>query len=188
MTGLWQHLWLRLRGFLLDYLLLLGYLLLLAAGGLLLTLVAPDTGWGNPLLSQAASFLTLTLPVILYFGLCEGGGAQATWGKRRMGLRVETVQGAPPGVARALLRAAGKLLPWELSHTLLWRIEGWPLAPAEPSPAIWAGFGVVWLLVFANLGVLLLTPERRTLYDMIAGTRVVASPRAPGATRDGRPA
>jgi uncharacterized RDD family membrane protein YckC len=40
------------------------------------------------------TFLTLVLPVILYFCFQESSLTQATWGKRKLGLRVVTAIGA----------------------------------------------------------------------------------------------
>jgi uncharacterized RDD family membrane protein YckC len=169
--------WRRLAAFGLDYLLLAGYIALLTAVGvgLLRARGEPLAGPGTlrtQLLGHAAGFVTLTLPVVLYFALWEASPWQATPGKRALRLRVVTEAGGrrvPPG--RALLRAAVKLAPWELAHTALWHTPGWPARP-EPTALTVVGSGAA-LLLAAWYVLCLFVGARRPPYDRAAGTRVV---------------
>ena len=104
----------RLRAFFWDYLLILLYVLLLA----LLAWLAPplQAPFRQPGQRDAAAFLVLVLPVALYFALAEGCAQGRTWGKRKLKLRVVRASGGPLGLPRALLRTAGKFLPWQLAH------------------------------------------------------------------------
>ncbi len=166
----------RLMAFALDYVLIAGYLLLLAVVSILLA----ASPWRRPLLdlfahplsAELAQFVLLTLPVLLYFALLERSAWQGTWGKRLLGLRVVTGEGGRLGTVRSLARSAGKLVPWELSHALLWRVA---LAPGGAPVPWWvpAGYALVYALVGVSLGSILLSRRRQTLYDRLAGTVVL---------------
>lgn len=165
-------LWPRLLAFALDYLILGGYLLLLLWVSVSLIGAFPafsERVGADPLLGQLVGFVSVTLPVSLYFALSEASAGQATWGKRRMHLQVSDTAGARLSLPRALLRTALKFIPWELAHTCIWQLNA---GPSEPSPLILYGFILVWVLVGANLLSLLLTPRRQALYDLLAGTLV----------------
>lgn len=126
-----------------------------------------------PMLGDLVAFATLVLPVIVVFALAESSRHQASWGKRFLRLRVVTASGGRPSRPQALVRSALKFLPWQLSHTCLFHIPGWPLA-VETIPA-WtvAGFALVWGLVAVYALSLLLPPTHRTPYDRASGTCVV---------------
>jgi len=168
-------LWARILAFALDYLIIAGFLILVAAVGALINRAFPElvrTLFGNRVSSQAAGFVLVTLPVMLYFALLESSAWQASWGKRQRGLRVMDADGARLSRARALGRTALAFVPWELSHTLIWQIR---FAPAESPALVTAGFILVWLLVGVNIVSLVLRPSHQTLYDQLAGTYVVAA-------------
>ena len=110
----------------------------------------------------------MVLPVILFFALQEGSARQGTWGKRKLGLRVTRLDGRPLPLGRALVRSFAKFLPWQIAHTCIFHIPGWP-----PGWAI-AGFGVVRLLVISYLATLGLSKSHRTPYDRLAGSKVLA--------------
>ena len=171
----------RIGAFLLDYFIIAAYLVLLV-------IISVGLGFGplrrvframfaNPNSSEFSAFLLLVLPVILYFALFECSSWQATWGKRRMGLRVTDTHGARLSFPRSLLRSLLKFLPWELTHACLWRIPGWPLAPNTPSPIITAGLVLVWVLVAVYLASMIMSKKHQALYDWIAGTSVIVVPR-----------
>jgi uncharacterized RDD family membrane protein YckC len=168
----------RTAAFALDYLLILGYLVVLAAAGTTLTL-GPAGGWWTALTSSPGrmdlvAFGTSVLPVILYFALLEGGERGATWGKRRLRLRVVRRGGGRLGTGRALARSAIKFLPWQLAHTCLVHVPGWPLEPQEPPVLVMIGMTAVWALVGLYVATTLVRRDRRAPYDMIAGSQVVA--------------
>ena len=50
----------------------------------------------------------MTLPVSLYFILCERSRWQGTFGKRKMGIRVVNVTGHRIGIGRSSLRTIAK--------------------------------------------------------------------------------
>ena len=127
----------------------------------------------NVLLSDAIAFATLILPVALYFTLQESSPHQASWGKRKVGLRVVAANGGTLTRKRAFVRSLLKLLPWQIAHTSIFHIEGWPLEAAEPTPWVTAGFVLVWVLVGIYFLTALFTKEHRTPYDWVAGSYVV---------------
>ncbi|MCA9886651.1 MAG: hypothetical protein KC708_26955, partial [Anaerolineae bacterium] len=65
---------------------------------------------------------------------------------------------------------------WQLAHTCLFHIPGWPMAPAEPSGWVIAGLIAVQGLVLLYLLLLALRPHRPP-YDWAAGTQVVTERR-----------
>jgi uncharacterized RDD family membrane protein YckC len=168
---------LRIAAFLLDYLIIVVYIFLL-----IIVSVALGSGplrqvlqglFANPNSSEISAFLLLVLPAILYFALYESSSWQATWGKRKIGLRVINAQGETLSFGRSLVRSLIKFLPWELAHACLWRIPGWPFNPQTPPVIITAGLILVWVIAGVYLISLLLSKKRQTIYDMIAGSFVV---------------
>ncbi len=171
---------LRLKAFGFDYLPIAAYILLLFGGTLgvirLLDFLGRPLRWPqSPLVNDAIAFLTLVLPVALYFGLQESAARGATWGKRKAGLRVVDASGRVLSRKRALLRALAKLLPWQIAHTSLYHVPGWPAAPDISSPWVVFGFALAYLLAGAYLASALLSNRRRTLYDRLAGSYVIVS-------------
>ena len=171
----------RLSAFGVDYLLIVAYgaAIGLVSGVAARRGVPVERGFEDPVTAQAVAFLALTLPVGLYFAICEASAWQGTIGKRMAGLRVVNATGRRLSVPRSLVRTGLKLVPWELSHTLLWRIEGWPTPTAQPGLGVWVGFGIVWIIVLANFLLIFRKPARRTVYDRIAGS-LVADARGTG--------
>ena len=103
----------RLLAFLIDYLIVLAYIaVLLGITLVVFSFFEASPSALDPLRGQVVGFVTLTLPVFLYFYSSENGPHRATIGKRKMGLKV--VRRKPGNV---LLRNILKFLPWELAHT-----------------------------------------------------------------------
>jgi uncharacterized RDD family membrane protein YckC len=169
----------RLAAFAWDYLVIAAYALVLSAiSSLIWSRLSGRIpgGEGNPWLYDLLAFTTLVLPVILYFAFSEASRAQATWGKRRTGLRVVSLEGTRLTISRSLLRSALKFLPWQIAHTSLFHIPGWPMAPETVPASATAGFIVSFALVAVYL-VTLARADGRTAYDRAAGSRVaVAQP------------
>ncbi len=163
----------RALAFALDYLLIAAYLGVLVGLGVAVQQFAPGVAgalFGHPLTGELTGLVLITLPVALYFAGLEAAAGQATWGKRRLGLRVQRADGTRLTFARSLGRTALKFVPWELAHACIWQIS---FAADQSSPWFAAGFALVWLLVGANVLSLLLRPTRQTLYDGLTSTVVV---------------
>ena len=169
--------WRRVAAYLVDYLAIAAYIALLTGASL-----ATDAGQrldfassGSPALGQLVAFVALTLPVMLYFAVSEASPWQGTLGKRALSIRVAAHgAGSRLSLWRTLLRAALKFAPWELAHTVLWRVEGWPLESPQPTTVHWLGFALSllwagWYLASLFVG------SQRTLYDRAAASVVVRS-------------
>ena len=170
---------LRLLAFLLDYIFIAVYISVLVAVSLTLGFGPLRAAFlklfADPNSSEITAFFSLVLPVILYFALFECSPWQATWGKRKMGLLVTNAYGKRLSLARSLLRSLLKFVPWELTHACLWRIPGWPLAPKAFPPIIVSGLVLVWVIVGGYVFSLFISKTHQTLYDLLAGARVVKS-------------
>jgi len=170
----------RVAAFALDYVLIAAYLAVLGVVGSVLAFGPMGDRWqelvSNPHRMDLVAFSTAILPVIIYFTLLEGSARGATWGKRRMRLRVARTGGGHLGRGRALVRSAVKFLPWQLAHTCLLHIPGWPAETQEPQLWVVAGMVLAWVLVGLYIVALGVHPDRRTPYDWVAGSQVVGSP------------
>lgn len=167
----------RVAAFALDYAVIAAYIGLLTGLGFAVRaalhqhLALPRTD-AEKLQGHAVAFLTLTLPVALYFALSEASRSQATLGKRALGLRVMTTDGARVPVGRSLLRSSVKFAPWEIAHTAIWHTPGQPFV-SPPAAGNIAGYalalaGASWYAASLFIG------DRRTPYDRVAGAMVVA--------------
>lgn len=166
----------RITAFFLDYVIILIYLTAITVLMWLLNSLFSinDLLFTDRVRAQFVGFLLITLPVALYFAISESSTHQATWGKQRMGLKVTDYQGARISFGRSLARTGLKLIPWELSHTLIWDIS---FSPQADDVLIYYGFGFVYLLVGLNLASLLLTQKHQTIYDLLIKTYVVKQAR-----------
>ncbi len=66
-----------------------------------------------------------------------------------------------------------KFLPWQLAHTSMLHIPGFPAAVKEVPGASLFGLAACWSLVALYLLGLTRVAGRRTIYDRVSGTRVV---------------
>jgi uncharacterized RDD family membrane protein YckC len=173
MRAPYAGLWPRVLAFAVDYILIAAYLVVLVAAGVATQALAPAVAraaFGNPFAGELTGFALITLPVTLFFALSESSAQQATWGKRKLHLRVQRLDGQRLSRARGLGRAALKFVPWELAHACLWQVT---FAGPRPSPLIGVGFALVWVLVGANLVSLLVNRKHQTLYDWLSDSVVV---------------
>ena len=131
--------------------------------------------FSTPWQADLLAFVTLVLPVLLYFALQESGPQQATWGKHKRGLIVETLDDQRISRGQSMARSAIKLLPWQIAHTCIFNIPGWPLNPQNPPGWVIGGFILVWTLVIFYFVLPIYRTDRRTVYDLIAKTRVTRS-------------
>lgn len=123
-------------------------------------------------------FLTISLPIWLYFILFESGPRQATLGKSLLGLQVTDMAGNRLKRQRATLRTASKLAFFEIGHlTLLYPT---PLFD-DPEPSFRVGIIVVMALMVIYFVVALVTSRHQSLHDLVAKTLVVQ--RKKGANR-----
>jgi hypothetical protein len=125
----------------------------------------------NPWAAQAIGLLTMTVPVTLYFALCECSSWRASLGKRALRLVVSRETGERLSLRFALLRNAVKFVPWECGHTLAQQAAfsgegGFPAWVWGPSAVALVG-PVWWLVAMFATG--------RTPYDRWTSARVARS-------------
>lgn len=167
-AGFWQ----RIGAFALDYMIILLYLITITLLGWLVNSLSGLNQWlfAERVRAQLTGFLLLTLPISLYFALAESSAWQATWGKRKVGLKVTDYNGERISLWRSLARTALKFIPWELSHTLIWTIY---FVPETNSNLVNYGFVLVYVLIGLNLASLIMTKKHQTIYDFLAKTYVL---------------
>ncbi len=168
----------RITAFALDYLIITSYLVVLLGVGITITTIAGpleqiSAPSASPILMDAIAFLTAILPVIMYFTFQEGSNFQATWGKRKVGIKVVNATGNKLSKRRAFLRSLVKFLPWQLAHTSLFHIKGWPFAPENPTPIVTTGLILAQVLIVAYIITLMLNKMHRTPYDWASGAFVI---------------
>ncbi|MFJ2618948.1 RDD family protein [Glutamicibacter sp. NPDC087344] len=170
--------WSRVLASLVDYLLILGWMLVLAlATGLLWLSTGRLYNWLElgTAGAQLLGFMVLVLPVGIYLYSTETSTAQATVGKRCLGLRVVDAQSAGRvPKQKILLRTVIKLLPWEIAHFAVWNFVNIASTGSTDFP--------LWLLLTAVIAdilplIYLLTmaihPQGRGPHDLVAGTTVI---------------
>lgn len=155
------------------------WLVVVLWGSLLFGVVMIATGGnpprpGNAWEAQGIGFLAMTMPVTLYFALCECSAMRASLGKRLLGLVVSRESGGRPSFWSALHRNAVKFVPWEFGHTVAQQAafsgdEGFPAWVWGPALVALAG-PVWWLVTMMATG--------STPYDRWASTRVARRSRA----------
>lgn len=121
----------------------------------------------HPVTGQLIGFFTLTLPVALYCIFLEAGGKHATIGKRM--LKIEVTADSLT-TQQVVMRNIIKFLPWEFAHGgVLW--INYIRTPETP---IWIWFLLIapQVIVVIYIMSIIATKGSRSLYDMLAGTRV----------------
>jgi uncharacterized RDD family membrane protein YckC len=159
----------------LDFLVVFAWLaLLLGIGVGVLRIIGSDgERTVSPVVMDLVAFCLTVLPVSVWFAVQEGGPKQATWGKRRVGIRVEAAAGGPLGMRRALVRSIVKFAPWQIAHTSLFHVPGWPFQPEDPGVVVMSGLIGSQALVVVYVLVAVVTRRHRTPYDVVSGAIVV---------------
>ncbi|RBP35316.1 serine/threonine protein kinase [Roseimicrobium gellanilyticum] len=116
---------------------------------------------------------------ILYYTITEGIWGTSP-GKALCGLRVVRLDGAVPGIPRALVRA----LCWTLGLNLGYLFIFFTTSAEEYRAAVERQWSPIWFWIFTPLWLLLLVTMRRsngyaTVQDLLSGTRVVVRPKTP---------
>ena len=100
--------WIRTKAFLLDYLIILVYLIVLTLIFLLINQASDISRslFASRISAQISGFLLVTVPISLYFAIGESSVHRGTWGKRRLHLAVAAAQGRRQGADGTLPSAA----------------------------------------------------------------------------------
>ena len=162
----------RIFAFLIDYLVIILYGIFVV--GTISILFRPyiyPLFSSSPVIAELTGFFVMTLPVLLYFTLCECSKWQGTLGKRRMGIRVVDGIGQRIGIVRSAFRTVIKFLPWEVAHFGIWRL----MLPTDLSEfAVYVILSAVNLALLLYLIIPLTNKKRKNVYDWIARTEVVS--------------
>lgn len=163
----------RIKAFAIDYIIILAYIAVLFLVTITVSnIFSLSLQNVSPVKGQLIGFSTLTLPVVLYFTLCESSSNKGTVGKRRMGLQVTTHSGAA-SLGKLLLRNIIKFLPWELAHFFVFHLV--QFTSSNVQPPLWVGIGLIGAQALALLYLLgiFFSKSRRTIYELLSGTQVI---------------
>ena len=122
----------------------------------------------GPWRMQAVGFLSMTLPIVFYFSICEASVWQATIGKRILSLRVAGSDENRVAFSRILLRNAVKFAPWELGH-LVANQAIFSTASAMP---VWIYVLMVLSLVIPLWWIISIYLHGESPYDRVTGIRI----------------
>jgi uncharacterized RDD family membrane protein YckC len=114
-------------------------------------------------------FLSLTLPVMIYFIVFEFRYV-ATLGKRFAGLKVASLDSRRLALTQVIVRNIIKFLPWEFAHTLIYTLMLVPNS-ADSTPVL---FGLVTANIIPIIYIyfVLFGKDHRGPHDLISGTIV----------------
>jgi len=164
----------RIKAFVVDYLIIIIYAALLFGISLLSSKIFHlDINDVDPLTGELTGFITLTLPVILYFTLSENSSYAATIGKRKFQLCVTKKDKRKAGFVNLLVRNCIKFLPWELAHFFIYRLIGFTSEEEQVPASILTGLIVSQVLAVIYLLFILFTKNNRSIYELISGTMVI---------------
>lgn len=129
--------------------------------------------FAHPVWAQAIGFMTLTLPVFLYFVLFERSSRQATPGKRLLNLKVVSSEYGKAPIYCLAIRNGIKFLPWEIAHgavhwTIYYAKQGF-----EIPVSLFLINGAVMVLALVLVVLIFAKKDNRTLYETWSGTRVI---------------
>ena len=159
----------RMKAFLIDYLFILCYIAFLLVVSLFLFPPIRQLFLGPQWLAQLGGFLLLTLPVALYFIISDSTIGGQSFGKSKMGIKVVGINGKSVSVIHMIGRTILKLLPWELSHYLVYRLMNIEDVPLHD----YVIGSLIYMLVFGNILAATFTKKKQSLYDIILQTRVI---------------
>lgn len=161
----------RICAFLLDYLLILLYgIFVVGTISIVFRPMVLPLFSNTPALAQLTGFFLITLPVSLYFALCECSRWQGTIGKKVLRIKVADHEGRRIHIGRSIVRTAIKFLPWEIAHFAIWHL----VLPSQLSEMI-----IYLFLSLVNIALILyvIVPftnkRRKNIYDWVARTIVI---------------
>lgn len=161
----------RLKAFMLDYLLILAYLAVLAIFNIFLFPSLQNFFSESLVVAQFTGFLMVTLPVSIYFIISDSVIGGQSFGKRYMGIKVVNERNETLSILHATCRTILKFLPWELSHYLVYRLIY--LGNAEVPLNYYIIGGIIYALMFAFILTSIFTKRKRSLYDIVVKTQVI---------------
>jgi uncharacterized RDD family membrane protein YckC len=150
------------------------WLLILAWAGTLFGIVMGATGGNpgrpiNPWIAQAIGFISMTVPVVLYFAILESSRRKATLGKKALGLVVIGVAGDHTSLGKSLVRSSIKFLPWEFGHI----VANQAAFSGDAGVALWVYGPMTLALVLPLWWIVSIFSTGQAPYDRVSSTHVV---------------
>lgn len=150
------------------------WLIIIAWGGVLFGIVMVATGEdpgrpANPWIAQAIGFISMTVPVVLYFAVLESSSRKATIGKKALGLAVVGVTGDLTSLGRSLVRSSIKFLPWEFGHI----VANQAAFSGDAGVAHWVYGPMIVAFVLPLWWIVSIFSSGRAPYDRASSTHVV---------------
>ena len=166
----------RLKAFLIDYLLIVIYILLLLGVTLLISKIFHfQLGNINPAVGELIGFTTLTLPVILYFIFTENSKYSGSVGKRKFKLQVVNNDLTKTNFTRLLIRNSIKFFPWELAHFFLFHLFYFMKINSQTPNWVLKGLIISQGLALIYLLCKIFTKNHRSIYEIFSDTKVIQS-------------
>jgi GrpB-like predicted nucleotidyltransferase (UPF0157 family)/uncharacterized RDD family membrane protein YckC len=164
----------RIVAFGIDYIAIAAYCAVLFFLSFQLNSVFPYFEWlSHPVRAQAAGFITLTIPVFLYFSLSEKSSWKGTIGKRLLNIQVVTSENEKAPFHCLAIRNGVKFLPWEIAHGAVhWSFHYTDQGSAIPA-ILFLVNGTALILAFTYVLMIFVNRENRSLYEIVSGTRVI---------------
>ena len=164
---------LRFKAFMIDYIIILFYLVVLFIFNVFLFPSLQEFFNGSLIVAHFTGFLMVTFPVSLYFIISDSKIGGQSFGKRKTSIQVVGKSGEPISLPHATFRTILKFSPWELSHFLVYRLIY--IGDGEIPFAYYLIGGLIYVLIFAYILTAIFTKKKQSLYDIFAKTQVVKS-------------
>lgn len=153
---------------------MIDWLVILAWAGTLFGIIMVTTGGNpgrptNPWIAQAIGFVSMTVPVVLYFAVLESSGYKATLGKKALGLAVIGDAGDLTSLGRSLVRSSIKFLPWEFGHI----VANQAAFSGDAGVSLWVYGPMTVAFVLPLWWIVSIFSTGRAPYDRASSTHVV---------------
>ena len=163
-----------MKAFIIDYVIILIYIGMLLGMSLLVSRIFKlKLDNLSPVAGELIAFVTLTLPVILYFTLSENGKYAGTIGKRKLGLHVVSKPLTKASFGQLLIRNCIKFLPWELAHFFIFQLFYFNSNNKATPDWVLTGLITSQLLAIIYLLFIIFNKNNRSIYELFSQTRVV---------------
>ncbi|RLL48276.1 RDD family protein [Oceanobacillus piezotolerans] len=161
----------RFKAFMIDYLLILAYLMIVLIINIFLFPSLQDLFKQSPILAELSGFLMVTLPISLYFIISDSNRIGQSFGKKTTGIKVIEKNGESPSIIRLTYRTIIKFLPWELSHFLVYRLIY--IGDGEVPLIYFVIGGVIYVLILVYILSAVFSKKKQSVYDKLVGMYVV---------------
>lgn len=138
-------------------------------GVVMLSYSGKPPGPSGPWRAQGVGFLAMTLPIVLYFSICEASPWRATLGKRILSLRVINTNSDRMAFSRTLLRNCIKFIPWELGHL----VANQAIFSSTTDLPDWVYLPMFFAFVFPLWWIISIYMRGNSPYDQVTNTRIV---------------